>query len=83
MNLTTQHIRGQSKTKVYAISCDSWLNKRCVIYLYSVLIHFTDVSYTENEAYNIVDHAKKCPCYGAGKSGDEKQMKDVYEELYI
>ena len=53
------------------------------IYLHNVLIHFTDVSYTENEAYNIVDHAKKFPCGGAGTSGDEKQMKEVYEEVYI
>ena len=53
------------------------------IYLYSVLIHFTNVSFTENEAYNIVDHAEKFPCDGPGTSGDEKQAKDVYEEIYI
>ena len=54
-----------------------------VLFTYSVLIHFTDVSYTENEAYNIVNHAKKFSCNGAGTSGEEEQMKDVYEDVYI
>ena len=52
-------------------------------YIHNVLINFTDASCIENEAYNIVDHDKKFPCDGAGTSGDEKQMKDVYEEVYI
>ena len=44
-------------------------------------MHFTDVSYTDNEVYNIVDHAKNSPCDGAGKSGDEEPMKVIYEEV--
>ena len=63
--------------------CDSSLHKWRAIYLHSVLIPSTDVSYTENKAYNIVDHAKKFPCDGAGTSGDEEQTKKVYEEIYI
>ena len=59
------------------------MRKRWAIYLHSVLVHFTDVSYTGNEAYNVVDHVNKFPCDGAGTSGDEEQMKDVYEEVYI
>ena len=47
------------------------------------LIHFTDVCYTGNEAYNIVDHAEKFSCSGAGTSGDKEQTKEVYEEVYI
>ena len=50
---------------------------------YIVLIHFTDVSYTENEVYSVVDHANKIQCDGAGTSGDEEQMKDADEEIYI
>ena len=57
------------------------MHKWCAIYLHSVLIPSTDVSYTENKAYNIVDHAKKVPCDEAG--GDDEQTKDVYEEIYI
>ena len=83
MNPTTQHILSQSKTKVCTISCGSTLHKGCSIYLLNVQYTFTDVSFTENEAYNIVDNAKKFPCDGAGTSGDEKQIKDVYEEVYI
>ena len=65
------------------MSNDGSLHKVCATYLHSVLIPFTDVSYTENEAYNIVDHAKKFPCGGVSTSGDEEQTKDVYEEVYI
>ena len=54
-----------------------------VLFKYCVLIHFIDVSLTENKAYNIVDHAEMSPCGGAGTSGDEEQTKDVYEEIYI
>ena len=72
-----------NQTQRYITSCDSSLHKSCAIYLHSVLIQFTDVSYTKNEAYNIVDQAKKFPCDGAGTSCDEDQTKDVYEDLYI
>ena len=44
-------------------------------------MYFTDVSYTENEAYNIVDHAKNSPRNGAGKSGDEEPMNVIHEEV--
>ena len=55
----------------------------CYLSIYSVLIHFIDVSLTENKAYIIVNHAEMSPCRGPGTSGDEEQMKDVYEEIYI
>ena len=44
-------------------------------------MHFTDVSYTENEPYNIVDCGKDSPHNGAGKSGDEEPIKVIYEEV--
>ena len=50
---------------------------------YNVLTHFTDLCYTENEAYNIVDHNKTFTCDKGGTSGDEKQMKDVYEDVHF
>ena len=65
------------------MSCNSPLHKRFAIYLHSVLIRFTDVSYTENEAYNSVHHVKMFPYGGAGTSGDEEQMKRLYEDVYI
>ena len=46
-----------------------------------LFVNSTEVCYTVNEAYNIVDHGRKPPCSGEDTSGDKQQMKVIYEEI--
>ena len=43
------------------------------------LIHFSDVSYTANEAYDIANHGEDFPCGGDGTFDNKEQMKAIYE----
>ena len=44
-------------------------------------LYSTDVCYTENDAYIIVDHGEKCQPGGENASADKEPNKAIYEEV--